>query len=151
MKTSWKRCLAFNNLANGFQLNGQAVPGWLERHPKESKFHYAIKRVLSQIGKINAEMQIKFEDIDIDNAATDANQLILRNPDGSLAYTAEGLKARNKARRELLDREDLEIESHFCPKLPADLNEAEIEIFTGFVIKESEPAKLEAVPQSQVA
>lgn len=135
MKTSWRRILAFSHFVGGFEANGNRYAGWLETHKEETKFNYAIRRVVDQIAALNKKMEVAFENIDIDHAATDANKVILRNQDSSIAYTQEGLKARNAARRELLDKEDIEIEPHFTIEMPG-LDDAAREILIGFVIKE---------------
>ena len=141
MKTSWRRCVAFSQFVNGFVANGQQFLGWLEQHPQESKLHYAIKRVMAQIESANGPMQIKIENLDIDNCATGEAGVILRNADGSLAFTRDGLKARNAARKELLDAEDIEIEPYFATELP-ELSEGELNVFRGFVVEDQ---KLSAV------
>lgn len=139
----WRKVVVFSQFVNGFEANGRMYPGWLALNRQESKLSYAIKRVLAQIEKFNSEKVIEFDNIDIDNCATDANQVILRNPDTTLAFTKEGLKARNLARTELLDKE-VEIEPYYATELPDTLRPEEREILTGFVIKE-EDAKLSAV------
>ena len=143
MKTSWRKILSFNNFVAGFKAGEQVFPGWLALHPEESKLNYAIKRVVAQVAKINEAIQVKFENLDIDNCAIDANQVILRNPDGTLAFTKEGLKVRNAARAALLDAEDIEIEPCYATEIPESLTEQEREFFIVFVIKEEE--KLSAV------
>src|SRR5438046_1815289 len=95
MKISWRRVVAFSQFLNGFHVEGRSYPGWLLLHPEENKLRYAIKRVVDQIETLDKEKRIEFENIDIDNCATDERKIIIRNADGSLAFTQEGLKARN--------------------------------------------------------
>lgn len=141
MQTSWRTVLAFSHFVNGFVANGQQYQGWLALHPEESKLSYAIKRIADQIVSLDKIKQVEFENIDIDNCATDERKVIIRNADGSLAFTQEGLKARNLARTALLDS-DVEIEPHYCNEIPETMRAEERKILTGFVIQES---KLEAV------
>lgn len=140
MKTTWRKILGFSRFVGGFQANGNQFPGWLALHPEESKFSYAIKRVVDQITALDKIKVVEFENIDIDNCATDANGVILRNPDGSLAFTKDGLKACNAARSALLDSE-VEIEPYYATEVP-ELLEGEREIFAGFVIKPEEDAPI---------
>lgn len=139
MKTSWKRAVGFSNFVSGFIApNGQQVPGWLELHPKESKFAYAIKRVMSQLQSLDPGMQTKLENIDIDNCATDKDGVILRDLNGTLSFTKSGLKARNTARAELLAAEDVEIQPYYATQIPEGLTDDELKLFSGFVIKPEE-------------
>jgi hypothetical protein len=139
-KQPWRRILAFLSFTEDVIINGQVVPGWLATHTEDSKFNYALKRVSERAMKINGEVQLKTEDVEIDHQATGEHGVLLYNPDGSRAYTAEGVKALRAAKAALSDLE-FEIEPHYCSDLP-ELPDNVRELLAGFVV---EPAKLEAV------
>jgi hypothetical protein len=143
-KQPWKRILAFLCFTQGATINGQAIPGWLTEHAEDSKFNYALKRVSERALKINEEMKLKIEDAEIDHQATGEHGVLLYSPDGSRAYTAQGIKALRETRIALNDLE-FEIEPHYCTELP-ELPEGARECLTGFVIKPE--AKIEAVAEA---
>jgi hypothetical protein len=108
---------------------------WAGRNTDESKFRYAITRVLKRGSKLDSEYVEKAEDVNIDNCATDKDGVILRDDKGGFRFTKDGEKARNKARLELF-HSTVEIEPHYCGEIPDSLTEEEREAFTGFVIEE---------------
>lgn len=132
MKTNYLKLAMFSRAAQTYLA---------DENNKNTKLGYALKRVVSQLDRIQAEHNQRQEDISIDNAATDANGVLLIEADNRFRFTPEGLKNRNKQWRELNEADNYEIEPHFCvdvPELPDEFREA----FQGFVIQES---KLEAV------
>jgi hypothetical protein len=136
----WNRVLAFAYFTQGVtnKATGQTIPGWLTLHPEDdNKFTYALKRVMERVLKLNKEMERKVEDLEIDWQATDANKVLLYNPDGTRAHTAEGEKGLRDAKEALMQSE-IEIEPHWCAEIPDDLDEAAREILKGFVIRETE-------------
>lgn len=142
MTQPWNRILAFLYFTQGMSVNGQQLTaGWLAEHTEDSKFNYALKRVSDRALKINEEMKLKIEDAEIDHQATGDHGVLLYNPDGSRAYTAQGTKALREARIALNDLE-FEIEPHYCTEIP-ELPAGAEELLAGFVIKAE--ASLEAV------
>lgn len=143
-KIPWQRVLTFLYFAKGATIpsTGQTIPGWLQNHPDDTKFKYALERVSESALKANAEMERKIEDLQIDHQATGEHGVLLYNPDKSRAYTAAGEKALRDAKAALMESE-VHIEPHYCSELP-ELPEGAREILAGFVIKPEE-ARLEAV------
>lgn len=133
-KQSWRRILGFLYFTQGITVNDKTIPGWLATHPEESKLNHSLKRVAERALKLNEEMGRRIEDLEIDHQATNADKVLLYNPDGTPAYTAQGKKALRDAKLALND-EEFEIEPHYCSDLP-ELPEGTREILTGFVIKE---------------
>jgi hypothetical protein len=139
MKQPWKRILAFLYFTQGVSINGEvAQKGWLTEHTEDSKFNYALKRVVDRALKINEEMKLKSEDAEIDHQATGEHGVLLYNPDSTRAYTAQGTKALREARIALNDLE-FEIEPHYCTEIP-ELPDNVRELLTGFVIQETKMA-----------
>lgn len=136
MKTSWQKIVKFSRAAQVFLAENETN--------KNTKIGYAIKRVISQLERIQADHFQSREDISIDNASTDANGILLTEADGRLRFTTEQLKTRNKQWRDLEEADNYQIEPHFTTDAPADLNEDMRSAFAGFVIKPEE-ARLEAV------
>jgi hypothetical protein len=141
-KQPWPRILAFLSFTEDIIIDGQKIPGWLATHKEDSKFNYALKRVSERAMKINEEMRLKTEDVEIDHQATGEHGVLLYNPNGTRAYTAEGVKALRAANAALSDLE-FEIEPHYCTEIPDDLPDDVRELLTGFVIKPE--VKMEAV------
>lgn len=126
MKTSWQRIAKFARAV-------QIYHG--EEANKQTKLGYAIKRVTSQLEKIQTDYLQRRDDISIDNAAVDSNGVLLTETDGRFRFTPEKLKTRNKQWRELDESAEFEIEPHFVSDIP-ELTDDVREAFTGFVIKE---------------
>lgn len=128
MKTSWKRCIEFSNVAQAYlkRTNGQ-----------ETKLKYAISRTLARIQKQQETVNEWVADNEIDYCLTEKrgeNDVIVRDSYGNLQYTKEAIKERNKKTREYLNGDKIEIEPYIASGLPSDLTELEIEAFSGFVI-----------------
>lgn len=134
MQTSWQKIVKFSRAAQVYLA---------ENETKNTKLAYAIKRVTSQLERIQADHLQKRDDISIDNASTDASGILLTETDGRFRFTPDQLKTRNKQWRELEEADNYQIEPHFTTDLP-DLNEDIREAFAGFVIRPEE-ARLEAV------
>lgn len=131
MRTSFRKLINFTTVAGAY----------LNEHKAETKLVYALNRTVTQAAKLNDKLQELLNEIDVDCCATEKRgeeEIILRDERGNLMYSKEGLKQRNKRKVELLDREDVEFEPYFATKLPARLTDAEIDAFTGFVIKPEE-------------
>jgi hypothetical protein len=111
---------------------------WLSDHPQESKFRYALRKVVKHAEKLWSAYQEQVEELDIEHAATGERDVILKDQHGQIAFTKDGLRARNKARKALFDS-DVSIEPYFAKDVP-ELTDAEREAFTGFVLKDEASA-----------
>lgn len=124
MRITYKRYFGFVALARQ----------WVARHPEESKFKYALGRVLKASQPLQERYSQLLQDICIDNCATDEAGVILSDERGGFRYTKEGMKARDKATQGL-DASEVEVEPYFATEVP-ELTEGELEYFTGIVVKE---------------
>lgn len=132
MLKSYQEIFTFSNTANA----------WLAQNPTEdSRFAYALRKVLKRATSIATDYQEKVEDINIEHCATDDKGIILREPstdprktEGEFRFSKEGLLERNRKRNELFKR-SVEIEPHFATEIPT-LSIDEQEVFLGFVLKE---------------
>lgn len=113
-----------------------AANAWLERNPNESKFSYAIKKVVKSCLKLLGEYQEQVEEISITHCAVDKDGVILRDERGGFRYTKDELKKRNKKVNDLF-KSAVEIEPYFATEIPK-LTEEEREVFLGFVLKETQ-------------
>lgn len=134
---SFRSLLAFSQYANNY----------IEKHEKEqSKTTYALKRVQTQLPKIQATSQETLDNIDADHCATyedgDKRGVMITDAAGGFTYKPEGLKARNAARVAYFDKPEHEITPHFITVLPKDLTMFEIEAFVGYVLTEADAEKL---------
>lgn len=139
MKTSWKRCIEFSNVAQQYLVRTK---------DKETKLSYAINRVLSRIRKQQDTVNEAISDIEIDYCLTEKRgdlDVITRDAQGNLQYTKENLKTRNKKTSEYLNADNIEVEPHFV-SAPDDLTAVELEAFAAIVIKPEE-AELRLSPE----
>lgn len=113
-----------------------AVP-WLEKHPAQSKFHYAVEKVLKTCRKLWADYTEQLEELDIDHCAVGKDDVILKDQRGELQFTKDGLRKRNAARKELF--ESSVVVAAFVKDPPDDLAPFEREAFEGFVLAEQIP------------
>lgn len=136
MKTTWPKIVSFS----------RASQAWLseDEKNKDTKLGYAIKRVTSQLEKLQAVYMQQRDDISIEHAAVDAQGVLLTEPDGRLRFTPEKMKERNRDWRVLDAKEAYEIEPHFATDVPATLSDELRELMIGFVVKE-EGERLELV------
>lgn len=137
MKTSWNRCLEFAAAAQEYLSQREGKP--------ETKLTYALNRVGKRLARQQAKMDEKLGDIEIDNCVTETRNgedVIVRDGQGSLQYTKDGIKKRNAARTALMSADEIEVEPHFATKLPDDLNFVQIEAFAGFVIPEADAERM---------
>lgn len=123
-----------------------AASNYLRTHPQKSKFEYALskvtKKALSAYDKYNEAL----EDARIENCATDAAGVILRDDRNNYKFDKKGLTAFNKVQRALAET-PVTIEPHIVDEAPA-LADSDKEIFEGLVIgpdtKFAEPEKTDA-------
>lgn len=104
----------------------------------ETKFTYALRRVLPQVGALDSNVQTALTDIEIDNCLTEKRNgvegVIVRDEAGKLVFTAEGLKLCNKQKREHLAGQHYEIDPYFTRgELPASLTVDQVMAFSGLV------------------
>lgn len=116
-KFAWSRLLTFTKHAAAY----------LDRKQGETKFTYALRRVIPQIVALDSEVQTKLADIDIENCVTEkinnTDGVIVRDANGNLKYTAQGLKLCNRQKTDHLNGDNYEIEPYFTRgELPDDLN-----------------------------
>jgi len=124
---------------------------WLTDHPQESKFRYALRRMVKRVEAVWTTYTEAVEELDIEHAATGDKDVILKDQHGQIAFTRDGLRARNKARKALFDSE-VQIEPYYAKDVP-ELTDAEREAFTGFVLKDDAPDRTtdEPAPKELVA
>lgn len=134
MKTTNEKLVTFANIAQA----------WLQAHSENTKFRYALKKVMQKAQPLLTAHNEQLEDLNIEHCATDKDGVILREASGAHRFTKEGLKARNNAIREWFRETEIEVEVHLCDDVP-ELTEAEREAFEGFVLKPEEAPKLEVV------
>jgi hypothetical protein len=135
-KFSWNQCTQFAAAAQNVITRAKN---------KETKLTYAISRIMSRIQKQQADVNEALADIEVDHCVTEKrgeDEVIVRDTQGNLQYTREGIKQRNAATKEYLNKANHEIEPYFATHLPADLSVFEIEALTGFVITTEDAERL---------
>lgn len=132
MKISWRKCLEFSSAAQSYLTRTKDA---------ETKLAYAIRRVTTRMQKLGEQVNEALTDIDIDFCEV-SNDVITRDAQGNLQYKKETLKARNKEKRDYINKEDLDLEPYFATSIPDSLNEFEIEAFSGIVIAADEAERL---------
>lgn len=109
---------------------------YLNEHKEKTKFGYALERIDKRLKKPLENYQDAMNDLQIEHAATEGGGgPILTDADGKFRYTKEGLRARNKAQKELLEKL-VEFEPHYATEVPENLSEVEKEVCAGFVLPE---------------
>jgi len=122
---SYRECFEF----------ARAGQQWIAKHEEESKFKYALTKVMRKLNRVQERWQELIEESNIEHCATDSAGVILRDEKGQYKYTKEELLKRNKRVNSLYDQ-PVEIAPHFATEVPEDLTELEREIFNGFVLKD---------------
>jgi hypothetical protein len=133
MTVSWNQCTRFATAA-------QSVLARFK--DRETILTHTINRVIARIQKHQSDISAAISDIEIDHCVTGENDVIVRDAQGSLQYTKEGIKARNVATRKFLNEPNVDVEPYFATKLPDDLTIEEIEALTGFVISAEDSKRL---------
>lgn len=106
-------------------------------NPSKTKWTYALERMDKRLKKLLESYQEALGDLQIEHAATEGpGGPILTDADGKFRYTKEGLRARNKAQKELLER-PVEFEPYYATEVPENLSEGEKEVCAGFVLPEN--------------
>ena len=105
-----------------------------DKEKAETKFDYALRKVLKSCERLWTDYLETRSDIDIEHAATDKDGVIKRDDKGNLAYTKDGMKSRATALRKVFD-ETVDVPVHIA-EAPKGLTEEERDIFVGFVLAE---------------
>lgn len=135
-----KTNLQLVNFINFARLFGKvAKDGKPITDPPKTKWTYALERMEKRLKPQIEAYQEAQGDLQIEHAATDEKGAILTEPDGRFRYTKDGLRARNKAQKELMEK-TVEFEPYYATELPENLSEIEKETCAGFVLKEEEAA-----------
>lgn len=116
--------------------------GYLQQHKEQTKFRYALERMEKRLGPQCEAYTEALADLQIEHAATDENQAILTDEKGNFRYTKDGLRARHKAQKELVEK-PVEIEPYLATEVPEDLGETEKIVASGFVMPELPPKEQE--------
>lgn len=109
---------------------------YVEKHPRENKLRYALKKTLKAAGKLWDGYNEQVEDLDIEHCATDKDGVIRLDANGHKEFTKEGLKKRNAARKVLFETA-VEFTPYLAKDIPEDLTEGERDAFAGFVLPEA--------------
>jgi hypothetical protein len=110
-----------------------AAQPWLVAHPEDRKFRYALRKMVKQAERLWASYTEQSEDLDIEHCAVDKDGVIRKDERGQVAFTKEGLRKRNAARKALFEA-DAGVVPFLATDVPAELTEAEREAFAGFVL-----------------
>lgn len=124
-----------------------AAGSWLENHTTESKFRYAVKKVLKQASARWDEHNEKQQDLAIEHCLTDKDgsvRYVDNDPRKGHEYSKEGLR-KLIASRKALSESLVDVTPFMAKDVPQDLVEAQREAFAGFVLPEldDEPAETE--------
>ena len=131
---TYRQIVTFLNAANP----------WLVAHQEQTRFRYALRKVVKQCETLWETWTEAAEDIDIEHAAVGKDDVILRDERGAIAFTKDGLRKRNAARRVLFDSE-VKLEPFMAKDVPP-LTDVERDAFTGFILPEqTEERELHAV------
>lgn len=116
-----------------------AAQRYVQEHAEDTKFRYAMVRTLKSAGRVVGQYQDKVNTLNIDfcMAADDGKGEILRDQNGQVKFTKDGMKKRDEARGKLFDS-TVKMEVHFASELPKDLSLTDRDAFAGFVIKEKQ-------------
>lgn len=110
---------------------------YMAKHSEATKFRHALERMEKRAVKLHEPVAAKQADLNIEHAATEGEGgPVLTDSEGRFRYTKDGIRARNKAQKALLETA-VEIEPYFATELPKEaLTPAEKEACSGFVIPE---------------
>lgn len=125
MKKTHQEIVAFLNASHSY----------IERHPKESKFKYALTRTEKSLKNLYEEYAEKIADLNIEHCVADDKGVILKDERGEFQFTKESLRLRNKAQKAVL-MEAVAVKGYTAQEIPDDLTDDEREIFAGFVLPE---------------
>ncbi len=126
MKKTYQQLINFLNFARPY----------VRQNAEQTKFRYALERMDKRLKKILDDYADALNDLQISNAAEDDRGVLLTDDKGNFRYTKQGLLDRNKAQRDLLQKE-IEVDPYYATELPPELSDAEKEICAGFVMPET--------------
>lgn len=108
---------------------------WLQEHGKvDSKFRYALNKLCKRFTKLEERLNDQLGDNAIEHCSVDEKtKVLLRDANGQLQFTKEGIRARNLANKDLMETE-VEIESHYVTEISETVSIDDKEVFEGFVI-----------------
>ena len=119
---------------------------WLDQNKEDTQFRQYVKKALKQVTKPYQEYNESQEDLNIEYCAVEPDKIdgkdnpragvIIRNPDGTYAFTKAQLADRNKKLRDLFRNKEVEVDVVFAPNFPMTLTDSELQAFEGFVIPE---------------
>lgn len=109
---------------------------WLETNKEETKFRYAVRKVLTHCLKLWDARNEAAEDLSNEHCAVDKDGVVLRDGQ-SLRFTKEEQKTLTTLLREL-QAKPVEVAVYMGKNQPKNLSDAEREAFSGFVIPETE-------------
>lgn len=125
-----KEIITFINFAHAY----------LNANEGESKFKYAVGRMLKRCMTAHEKTQEQIEDINIDNCSEDDRGNIMRDERNQYVFTKPAMKARIGAQRELM-RKSVQLEAYISTEPSVSpLSPDEFEICEGFVIDLNSPA-----------
>lgn len=107
---------------------------------RDTKFGYAISKVIKMNKKLQSEYQNDGQDIRIDFAMTDEKtKAVLLEANGGFKYTQDAMKLCNKKIMNL-GFQEVEIQNYIVAKenVPANLNDTQKEVFMDFVIEQAQ-------------
>jgi len=131
MKTNIKRIQEFVNVSKIY----------LQSEKEETKFKYAIKKVLTRIQPCFDEYHELKEDIELEHANTNEHGSVLYKIEGGARvyeFTKDQFKAAQKKLKALLYEERFEFQDYIAQETPDTINPDLLPFFEGFVIKEKD-------------
>lgn len=113
---------------------------FLQQHKENTKFRYALERMDKRLTPQIESYAEAVADLQIEHAAIDEKGALLTDDKSNFRYTKDGLRARNKGQRDLLDKPLDDFEPYFATEVPDNLSQIEKETCAGFVLKEEDAA-----------
>lgn len=111
-----------------------------DQRKDDKTFNRALQRGVKRAAKFQEKYKEEVEDLDIKHCATDPPDdpqgVVKTDAKGNLAFTKDGLRARNKDRDELFERKDIDFEPVLSTVMPGHLTPAERRAFAGFILPE---------------
>ena len=125
------KTVSYRDLAE-FMAHAQKRVASRDKDNAETKFDYALRKVLKSCERLWTDYLETRGDIDIEHCAVDDSGVIKRDAQGGLCFTKDGMKARATALRKLFDQ-TVDVPTHIA-EAPKGLTEEERDIFAGFVL-----------------
>lgn len=127
-----------------------AAQMWLSKDKSRAntKFGWALQRVLPRVQKVLGQYNDRLEELRIDLCSADDAGNVLKDAHKELVFTKENLKKFNAERQKLYESFEVEIEAYHATKLPP-LTLSEHMAFEGFVIAEGQEPEEPEEPQAK--